>query len=104
MTVSAKPSSPALDLARRVLRIEAEAIAGLVNRLGDACPGRIDLLHGCQGRVIVTGMGKSGIMCRKMAATLSSTGTAAWFLHPAEAIHGDLGAVRERGRGAGGVA
>ena len=56
---------------------------------------RSQLLFECRGRVIVTGMGKSGIICRKIAATLSSTGTSAWFLHPAEAIHGDLGAIRE---------
>jgi arabinose-5-phosphate isomerase len=55
----------------------------------------VNLLFECRGRVIVTGMGKSGIICRKIAATLSSTGTSAWFLHPAEAIHGDLGAIRE---------
>ena len=95
MTVSAKPSSPALDLARRVLRIEADAIASLIDRLGDEFQAALDLLDGCRGRVIVTGMGKSGIICRKIAATLSSTGTAAWFLHPAEAIHGDLGAIRQ---------
>jgi len=95
MTVSAKPSSPALDLARRVLRIEADAIASLIDRLGDEFQLALDLLDGCRGRVIVTGMGKSGIICRKIAATLSSTGTAAWFLHPAEAIHGDLGAIRQ---------
>ena len=95
MTVSAKPSSPALDLARRVLRIEADAIASLIDRVGDDFERALDLLDECRGRVIVTGMGKSGIICRKIAATLSSTGTSAWFLHPAEAIHGDLGAIRE---------
>ncbi|MEO7274798.1 MAG: KpsF/GutQ family sugar-phosphate isomerase [Vicinamibacterales bacterium] len=95
MTVSTKPSSPALDLARRVLRIEADAIASLIDRVGDEFQQALELLAGCRGRVIVTGMGKSGIICRKIAATLSSTGTSAWFLHPAEAIHGDLGAIRE---------
>ena len=85
----------ALDLARKVLRIEADAIASLIDRIGDDFERALDLLHGCRGRVIVTGMGKSGIICRKIAATLSSTGTSAWFLHPAEAIHGDLGAIRE---------
>src|SRR5215218_9094669 len=95
MTVSTKPSSAALDLARRVLRIEADAIASLIDRVGDDFQRALDLLDGCRGRVIVTGMGKSGIICRKIAATLSSTGTSAWFLHPAEAIHGDLGAIRE---------
>jgi arabinose-5-phosphate isomerase len=95
MTVSAKPSSPALDLARRVLRIEADAITSLIDRVGDEFQRALELLDDCRGRVIVTGMGKSGIICRKIAATLSSTGTAAWFLHPAEAIHGDLGAIRQ---------
>ena len=67
----------------------------LIDRLGGDFERALDLLHECRGRVIVTGMGKSGIICRKIAATLSSTGTSAWFLHPAEAIHGDLGAIRE---------
>jgi arabinose-5-phosphate isomerase len=84
-----------LDVARRVLRIEAEAISSLIGRLGDEFAHAVDLLHECKGRAIVTGMGKSGIISRKIAATLSSTGTSAWFLHPAEAIHGDLGALRD---------
>jgi len=85
-----------LELARKVLRIEASAILGLVDRLDSGAFERaVQLLFDCRGRVIVTGMGKSGIICRKIAATLSSTGTSAWFLHPAEAIHGDLGAIRE---------
>lgn len=84
-----------LDLARKVLRTEADAITGLVDRIGEDFERALDLLFECRGRVIVTGMGKSGIICRKIAATLSSTGTSAWFLHPAEAIHGDLGAIRE---------
>jgi arabinose-5-phosphate isomerase len=85
----------ALDLARKVLRTEAEAILALVDRIGREFEEAVQLLFECRGRVIVTGMGKSGIICRKIAATLSSTGTSAWFLHPAEAIHGDLGAIRE---------
>lgn len=84
-----------LDLARKVLRIEAAAILGLVDRINGDFERAVQLLFDCRGRVIVTGMGKSGIICRKIAATLSSTGTAAWFLHPAEAIHGDLGAIRD---------
>src|ERR687898_3152044 len=86
---------PALDLARKVLKTEADAILGLMDRLDGDFERAIQLLFECRGRVIVTGMGKSGIICRKIAATLSSTGTSAWFLHPAEAIHGDLGAIRE---------
>jgi arabinose-5-phosphate isomerase len=84
-----------LELARKVLRTEAAAILGLVDRIDGGFERAVTLLFECRGRVIVTGMGKSGIICRKIAATLSSTGTSAWFLHPAEAIHGDLGAIRE---------
>ena len=83
-----------LDIARRVLRTEADAISALTDRLNGDFENAIDLLLACQGRVIVTGMGKSGIICRKIAATLSSTGTSAFFLHPAEALHGDLGIVQ----------
>jgi arabinose-5-phosphate isomerase len=84
-----------LELARQVLRIEASAILGLVDRLGGELEHAVALLASCRGRVAVTGMGKSGIICRKIAATLSSTGTSAFFLHPAEAIHGDLGTLRD---------
>ena len=88
-------STATLDLARTVLRTEASAILSLVDRLDDDFVRAVDTLCGCRGRVAVTGMGKSGIICRKIAATLSSTGTAAFFLHPAEAIHGDLGTLRD---------
>ena len=78
-----------------VVRIEAEALRALADRIAgpmaDAFTRAVDLLYGCRGRVVVTGMGKSGIVARKIAATLSSTGTPALFLHPAEAVHGDLG-------------
>jgi DNA-binding MurR/RpiR family transcriptional regulator len=87
-------TTTSLELARKVLRIEAAAILGLVERLNGTFEHAVQLLYDCRGRVIVTGMGKSGIICRKIAATLSSTGTSAFFLHPAEAIHGDLGASR----------
>ena len=83
-----------LDVARRVLRIEAQAVAGLVERVDERLASAVEHLAACRGRVIVTGMGKSGIIARKIAATLSSTGTPAHFLHPAEAVHGDLGAVQ----------
>ncbi len=89
------PEAATLELARKVLRIEAAAILGLVDRLDGEFERAVQLLFECRGRAIVTGMGKSGIICRKIAATLSSTGTSAFFLHPAEAIHGDLGAIRE---------
>ena len=94
MTVTSSAAST-LDLARTVLRTEAAAILRLVDTLGVDFERAIDLLFDCRGRVIVTGMGKSGIICRKIAATMSSTGTPAFFLHPAEAIHGDLGALRD---------
>jgi arabinose-5-phosphate isomerase len=81
-------------LAQKVLETEAAAILALVPRLDGEFDRAVDLLHYCQGRVILTGMGKSGIISRKIAATLTSTGTAALFLHPAEAIHGDLGVIQ----------
>ncbi len=85
---------PDLSQARKVLETEAAAILALVPRL-DARFGRaVELLRDCRGRVIVTGIGKSGIIAQKIAATLSSTGTSAFFLHPAEALHGDLGVVQ----------
>jgi arabinose-5-phosphate isomerase len=83
-----------LALARKVLETEAAAILALVERLDEKFDAAVELLRNCRGRVIVTGMGKSGIICRKIAATLSSTGTPAFFLHPAEAIHGDLGVIQ----------
>src|SRR5437899_3996080 len=83
-----------LSLARRVLETEAAAILALVDRLDRNFDCAVSLLLHCKGRVILTGMGKSGIICQKIAATLTSTGTASFFLHPAEAMHGDLGAIR----------
>ena len=83
-----------LALARQVLETEAAAILGLVDRLDGRFERAVGAAGRCRGRVIVTGMGKSGIICRKIAATLSSTGTPAFFLHPAEAIHGDLGVIQ----------
>jgi arabinose-5-phosphate isomerase len=82
-----------LALAERVLRLEAESVLALLPRLGDRFVEAVALLHRCRGRVIVTAMGKSGIIGRKIAATLASTGTPAHFLHPAEGVHGDLGMV-----------
>ncbi len=84
---------PDLQEARRVLKVEADAILGLLDRLDDQFIQAVELLAACKGRVITTGMGKSGIIARKLAATFSSTGTPAQYLHPAEAIHGDLGIV-----------
>lgn len=80
-------------LAERVLRLEAEAILGLIPKLDGRFDRAVALLRECAGRVIVTGMGKSGLIGRKIAATLASTGTPAYFLHPAEGVHGDIGMV-----------
>lgn len=82
-----------LKSAREVLQIEAQAIRNVADRLGPSFIRAVDLLFGCRGRVITTGMGKSGIIATKLAATFSSTGTPSLFLHPAEAIHGDIGTV-----------
>jgi arabinose-5-phosphate isomerase len=81
-------------LARKVLQTEAAAILALVDRIDERFDQAINLLRRCRGRVILTGMGKSGIICQKIAATLTSTGTPAFFLHPAEAMHGDLGVIQ----------
>jgi arabinose-5-phosphate isomerase len=80
-----------LETAKRVLRIEAEAIAGLIERLDARFEQAVELLFRCKGRVVVTGMGKSGLIGRKISATFASTGTPSLFLHAAEAAHGDLG-------------
>lgn len=82
-----------LETARRVLRIEAEAVEGLIERLDANFDRAVELLFQCKGRVVVTGMGKSGLIGRKIAATFASTGTPSLFLHPAEALHGDLGVL-----------
>jgi arabinose-5-phosphate isomerase len=84
-----------LNLARKVLQTEAAAILALIDRVDGRFDAAVSILRECRGRVIVTGMGKSGIICRKIAATLSSIGTAAFFLHPAEATHGDLGVIQK---------
>jgi arabinose-5-phosphate isomerase len=85
---------PDLTLARKVLETEAAAVLALADRLDERFAVAVSLVCECTGRVILTGMGKSGIVCRKIAATFSSTGTPAFFLHPAEAMHGDLGVIR----------
>jgi arabinose-5-phosphate isomerase len=85
---------PDLALARKVLLTEAEAVRALADRLDHRFASAVALVRDCKGRVILTGMGKSGIVCRKIAATLSSTGSPAYFVHPAEAVHGDLGMIQ----------
>ena len=82
-----------LELGREVLRIEADAVLGLVGRLGPSFVEAVRLVLECRGRVVVSGMGKSGHVGNKIAATLASTGTPAFFVHPAEASHGDLGMI-----------
>jgi arabinose-5-phosphate isomerase len=82
-----------LDLAREVLTIEAEGVSTLIAKLDARFLQAVDLIYGSRGRVIVTGVGKSGIVARKLVATFNSTGTPALFLHPVEAMHGDLGMV-----------
>ena len=81
------------ERAKRVLRIEADAVAALVSRIDEQFEKAVEMVLKCRGRVVVTGMGKSGLIGKKIAATLASTGTPALFLHPAEGIHGDLGMV-----------
>jgi arabinose-5-phosphate isomerase len=81
---------------KRVLDIEARAIAALVDRLDERFAKAVDLLHGCAGKVVVSGMGKSGLIGQKIAATLASTGTPAFFVHPADGIHGDLGMLAKQ--------
>ena len=81
------------ELGERVLRLEGESVLALCARVDDRFVDAVAALHRCRGRVIVTGMGKSGLIGRKIAATLASTGTPAYFLHPAEGVHGDLGMV-----------
>ncbi|PLX90416.1 MAG: D-arabinose 5-phosphate isomerase [Desulfuromonas sp.] len=80
-----------IETARKVLQIEADAVLTLQSRIDGAFTRAVELILACAGRVVVTGMGKSGLICQKIAATMASTGTPALFLHPAEGIHGDLG-------------
>ena len=82
-----------IELGREVLRIEAEAVLSLVSRVGPTFVDAVRLILECRGRVVVSGMGKSGHVARKIAATMASTGTPAFFVHPAEASHGDLGMI-----------
>ena len=88
-----QPDAGLLEAARRVIRMEADAVSALLDRIDDSMLEAIRLIAGATGRVIVAGVGKSGIIGRKIAATLTSTGTPAVFLHPVEGLHGDLGIV-----------
>ncbi|MCW8859135.1 MAG: KpsF/GutQ family sugar-phosphate isomerase [Deltaproteobacteria bacterium] len=80
-----------IETAKRVLQIEADAVLALKSRIDGAFSQAVKMILDCQGKVVVTGMGKSGLICQKIAATMASTGTPTFFLHPAEGIHGDLG-------------
>lgn len=88
-----KPEGNAVEQAKQVLRIEAEGILNLVDRLGDGFSQMVETIMNSPGRVVISGIGKSGIIARKIVATLNSTGTRSIFLHPVEAMHGDLGTV-----------
>ncbi|MEW9897432.1 KpsF/GutQ family sugar-phosphate isomerase [Chitinivorax sp. PXF-14] len=93
MTVTNSSSAAVLALAREVLQIEASAILGCADKLDDGFARAVDIVLACKGRVVVSGMGKSGHIGRKIAATLASTGTPSFFMHPGEAAHGDLGMI-----------
>lgn len=83
-----------IEKGKEVVRIEAEAVRALENKINEAFAGAVDLIAKISGRVVVTGMGKSGLIARKIVATMNSTGTPAIFMHPSDAVHGDLGMVR----------
>ena len=85
-----------IGIAKSVLEIEIDSIKTLAGSLGDSFIEAVEAIARCRGRIILTGMGKSGIICRKIAATLTSTGTQAVFMHPSEALHGDLGLIKRK--------
>jgi arabinose-5-phosphate isomerase len=89
-------SNESIDIqrAKRVIRMEAESVSALEKNINESFQRAVDIIYQCKGRVVVTGMGKSGIIARKMVATMNSTGTPSIFLHPSDAVHGDLGMVR----------
>jgi arabinose-5-phosphate isomerase len=87
--------SVSIEKGKEVIRIETEAVAALESRINGSFEAAVELILACKGRVIVTGMGKSGVVARKIVATMNSTGTASVFLHPSDAVHGDLGMVRQ---------
>jgi len=95
MKMNKKAVSDSQKAGIRLLQVEAEAILALVERLDENFNAAVELLHNCRGRVVVSGVGKSGVIGRKIAATLSSTGTPAVFMHAADGLHGDLGVLRK---------
>ncbi|MBL0174398.1 MAG: KpsF/GutQ family sugar-phosphate isomerase [Ignavibacteria bacterium] len=88
-------SQQTIEHGRTVIRIEAAALTALVGRIGQSFADAVNMIHAASGRVVVTGVGKSGLIARKIVATMNSTGTPAIFLHPADAVHGDLGMVTQ---------
>ena len=96
MTMDDCNKDDVLSIAKRVLKTEADAVFALIDKLNDDFEKAIEIIYNAKGRVVVTGMGKSGLVGKKIAATLASTGSPAFFLHPAEASHGDLGMVTSR--------
>ncbi|MFQ6607673.1 MAG: SIS domain-containing protein [Fidelibacterota bacterium] len=94
--MSKKKLGKNVQVGQEVIRIEAEAVARLKNRIDSQFDQAVEMIYDCNGRVIVSGMGKSGLISQKIASTLASTGTPAQFVHPGEAIHGDLGMITER--------
>ena len=93
MSSKTKTDKDPIASARRVLELEASAISGLIDKLDDNFTSAVEMILASTGKVVVTGMGKSGLVCQKIASTLASTGTPAFFLHPAEGVHGDLGVL-----------
>jgi len=89
-----KKKDSSLEVGKKVLRIEADAILTLIDKIGDQFEQAVDLIYNCKGRVVVSGVGKSGVIGRKISATFCSTGTPAVFLHASDSLHGDLGMVR----------
>ncbi len=89
--LSAADEHPSITEAKRVLAVESAAILGIIDHLDQSFVDAVDLIAACKGRVVTMGVGKSGIICQKISATLASTGTPSFFMHPTEAIHGDLG-------------
>ncbi|HEY6951465.1 MAG TPA: KpsF/GutQ family sugar-phosphate isomerase [Bacteroidota bacterium] len=87
--------NPSIERGKEVIRIETEALAALEARINGTFADAVEMIYNCKGRVVVTGLGKSGLVARKIVATMNSTGTAAVFLHPADAAHGDFGMVRK---------
>jgi len=94
--VASPKGGSSLEVGRRVLGIEARAVQALIQRLNGGFSEAVDLLYTCKGKVVVSGMGKSGLIGQKIAATMASTGTPSFFLHPAEGLHGDLGMLARR--------